>query len=52
MLLHYFSVNATKKTLQILRELNVFIDLIKFNKFRKNNFKLLIVFTNIIRLYS
>jgi len=50
MLLHYLSANVTKKIFQILRELNVFIDLIKFNKLRKNNFKLLIIFTNIIRL--
>ncbi len=47
---HYLSANVAKKILQILRELNVFIDLIKFNKLRENNFKLLTIFTNIIRL--
>ncbi len=50
MLSHYFSANTTKETLQILKEFSVFIDLIKLNKFRKNNFKLSIVLTNIIRL--
>ncbi len=49
---HYLNANVAKKILQILRESNVFIDLIKFNKLRKNNFKLSIVFTNIIRLCS
>ncbi len=48
MLLHYFSANITKKIFQILQKLNIFIDLIKFNKFRENNFKLLTIFTNII----
>ncbi len=40
---HYLSANIAKKILQILRELNVFIDLIKFNKLRENNFKLLTI---------
>jgi len=48
MLLHYFSANIAKKIFQILQKFNVFINLIKFNKLRENNFKLLIIFTNII----
>jgi len=50
MLSHYLSANIAKKILQILRKLSIFINLIKFNKLQENNFKLLIVFTNIIRL--
>jgi len=50
MFLYYFSANIAKKILQILQKFNVFINLIKFNKFRENNFKLSIVFTNVIRL--
>jgi len=52
MLLHYFNANTTKKTLQILKESSVFIDLIKLNKLRRNNSKLSTIFTNIIRLRS
>ena len=52
MLSHYLSTNIAKKILQILQKLNIFIDLIKFNKLRRNNFKLLIIFTNIIRFCS
>ncbi len=52
MLLHYLNANIAKKILQILQESNIFIDLIKFNKFRKNNFKLSTIFTNIIRFCS
>ncbi len=50
MLLHYLSANVTKKILQILRKFSIFINLIKSNKFRENNFKLLTIFINIIRL--
>ncbi len=52
MLLHYFNINIAKKILQILQKFNIFINLIKFNKLRKNNFKLSIIFTNVIRLCS
>jgi len=52
MLSHYLSTNIAKKTFQILQKSNIFIDLIKFNKLRENNFKLSIIFTNIIRLCS
>jgi len=52
MLSHYLSANTTKKILQILQKFNIFINLIKFNKFRENNFKLSTIFTNIIRLCS
>ncbi len=48
MLLHYFSANITKKILQILQKSNRFINLIKFNKFQVNNFKLSTIFTNVI----
>jgi len=50
MFLHYLSANIAKKILQILQEFSIFINLIKFNKLRRNNFKLLTIFTNIIRL--
>ncbi len=49
---HYLNANIAKKILQILQEFDIFIDLIKSNKLRENNFELLIVFTNIIRLCS
>ncbi len=52
MLSHYLNTNATKKILQILQKFSIFIDLIKSNKLRENNFKLLTIFTNIIRLCS
>jgi len=32
MLSHYFDANTTKKIFQILKEFNIFIDLIKLNK--------------------
>jgi len=52
MLSHYFNTNATRKILQILKEFDVFIDLIKLNEFWENNSKLLTIFSNIIRLLS
>ncbi len=45
---HYLSANVAKKIFQILQEFDIFIDLIKFNKLRENNSKLLTIFTNII----
>ncbi len=45
---HYLSTNIAKKILQILQKFNIFINLIKFNKLQENNFKLSIIFINII----